>query len=72
MVISMVKSNWIFQLCQKPFYSGLHMSLECRDIKVWPISGCITMSLVSSPYPEGQSQQTELQKTNRASLFLTY
>ncbi len=60
MVISMVKSNWIFQLCQKPFYSGLHMNLESRDIKVWPISGCITMSLVFSLYPEGQSQQTEL------------
>jgi hypothetical protein len=26
------------------FYDGLHMTLECRDPKLWPISKCVTMS----------------------------
>jgi hypothetical protein len=26
------------------FYRGLHMTLECRDTKLWPISKCVTMS----------------------------
>jgi hypothetical protein len=40
MLISMVKPKWILQLCWKCFYSGLHMTLECRDTKLWPVSGC--------------------------------
>jgi hypothetical protein len=30
----------------KSFCSTLHMTLECRDTKLWPISRCITMSLL--------------------------
>jgi hypothetical protein len=46
----------ILQLCWKCFYSGLQMTLEGRDTKLWPtVSGCIAMV---SLYPEGQSQQT--------------
>jgi hypothetical protein len=33
-------------LCGKCFCSGLHMSLVCKDSKLWPVSGCIIMSLV--------------------------
>ncbi len=33
MVVSMLKPKCILQLCQKCFYSGLHMTLECRDTK---------------------------------------
>jgi len=48
----------ILQLCWKCFCSGLHMTLEGRDTKLWPtFSGCITMA---SLYPQGQSQQTRL------------
>ncbi len=32
----------------KSFYSTLHMTLECRDTKLWPISRCIRMSLLST------------------------
>jgi hypothetical protein len=43
-VVRMVKPKCILQLCRrKCFYSGLHMALECRDTKIWSISGCITM-----------------------------
>jgi hypothetical protein len=49
MVVSMVKPKQIFQLCWKCFYSGrLHMTLEYRDTKLWPIfirRYIITMSL---------------------------
>jgi hypothetical protein len=45
MVVSMVKLNWILQLCLKCFYSGLCMTVECRDAKLQPVSECITMSL---------------------------
>jgi hypothetical protein len=45
MVISMMKLKRILQLYGKCFYSGLHVTLECRDTKLWPVSGCITMSL---------------------------
>jgi hypothetical protein len=34
MVVSMVKPKWILQLCRKYLYSGLHMTLECREAKV--------------------------------------
>jgi hypothetical protein len=40
MLISMVKPKWILQLCWKWFYTGLHRVLECRDTKLWPVSGC--------------------------------
>ncbi len=41
-------------LCQECFHSSnLHMTLECRDTKLWPVSGCITMSLIL----KGRSQQ---------------
>jgi hypothetical protein len=52
MVISMMKPKWILQLCPKCFYSGLHMTLECRDTKLWPVSGVHHKCL----YHEGQSQ----------------
>jgi hypothetical protein len=45
MVVSMVKLNWIPQLCLKCFYSRLCMTLECRDTNLQPVSECITMSL---------------------------
>ncbi len=49
-------THQILQLCWKCFYSGLQMTLEGRDTKLWPtVSGSITMV---SLYPEGQSQQT--------------
>jgi len=35
----------------------VHMILQCRDTKLWPISGCIHANLSASLYPEGQSQQ---------------
>ncbi len=35
-------------LPKKCFYSGLHTILECKDSKLWPVSGCITSSLVST------------------------
>jgi hypothetical protein len=53
MVISMVKLKWIlFLLCPKCFYNGLHMTLECRDTKLWHVSGVHHKCL----YHEGQSQ----------------
>jgi hypothetical protein len=62
MAISIVKPKWILlQLCQKCFSSGLHMTLECRDIKLWPISGCITMSLVSTPKGRANKQSCKKQ-----------
>jgi len=30
----------------KYFYGELHITLECKDTKLWPIFGCITMSLL--------------------------
>jgi len=30
----------------KYFYSELHITLECKDTKLLPIFGCITMSLL--------------------------
>jgi hypothetical protein len=53
MVVTMVKPKWILWVCQKCSYSGLHMTSECRNTKLWLISRCITMSLLSS----GQSQK---------------
>jgi hypothetical protein len=52
-VVSVVKPNWIFRLLcfwKSCFCSELHMTpeLKCRDINLWPISECITMSLVST------------------------
>jgi hypothetical protein len=44
-LVSMVKRKWILQLCWKCFYNGRHMTLECGDTKLWPVSGCIPMSL---------------------------
>jgi hypothetical protein len=41
MVISMAKLKWILQLCRKCFYSGLHLTLECRDTQFWLVLGCI-------------------------------
>jgi hypothetical protein len=40
--------------------SGLHMILQCKDTKLWPVSGCIHANLSASLYPEGQSQQKEM------------
>jgi hypothetical protein len=45
MMVSMVNKKWILQLCWTFFYSGLHMTLKRRDTKLWPVSGCIAMSL---------------------------
>ncbi len=43
MVVSMVKPKWILlQWYVKCLFSGLHMTLECRDTKLWPVFGCIT------------------------------
>jgi hypothetical protein len=39
------KPKWILQFYPTCFYTGLHMILECRDTKLWPISGCIPMFL---------------------------
>jgi hypothetical protein len=50
-IISMMKPKWILEWCWKCFYSGLHMTLEGvgNNTKLsWPVSGCITMSLVST------------------------
>jgi hypothetical protein len=33
MVVGMLKSKWILHLCQRCFYSGLNMTLECKDTK---------------------------------------
>jgi hypothetical protein len=43
----MVKPKWIFHLCRKCFYRGLHMTLlECRDTKLWPVFGpCVDENL---------------------------
>jgi hypothetical protein len=30
----------------KYFYSELHITLECKDTKLWPIFGCIAMFLL--------------------------
>jgi len=40
------KPKWILQFCPTGFYSGLHMILECRGTKLWPVSGYIAESLV--------------------------
>jgi hypothetical protein len=53
MVFSMMKpQSGSFSYAEKCLCSGLHMTQECRDTKLWPVSGCITISL----YLEGQSQ----------------
>jgi hypothetical protein len=49
--VKVVDANMVahdmLQLCStKYFYSELHITLECKDIKLWPIFGCITMSLL--------------------------
>jgi len=43
----MVKPKWIFHLCRRYFYRGLHMTLlECRDTKLWPVFGpCVDENL---------------------------
>jgi hypothetical protein len=39
MVISMLKPNWILQVCLKCFYSDpLHRTLECKGTKFCPLS----------------------------------
>jgi hypothetical protein len=45
MVVSMPKPKCILQLCQKCFYSGIHMTLECRDTSFWVHhdSQCLTL-----------------------------
>lgn len=45
MVVGMLKSEWILHLCRRCFYSGLNMTLECKNTKLWPVCGCFTMSL---------------------------
>jgi hypothetical protein len=57
MVISMVKPKWILQLCWKCFLIvHFHMTLECSDTKLWPVSLAASQCL----YPSGQSQQTTI------------
>jgi len=47
MVISMVKPKWIV-ICPQEIFLGecLHITIECRDTKLWPTSGCLTMSIL--------------------------
>jgi len=33
-VVTMEKPKWILELCVKYFFTGIHMTLECRDTKV--------------------------------------
>jgi hypothetical protein len=60
MVVTMVKPKQILQVCQKCSYSGLHMTLECRDTKLWLISRCITMSVLSSEQSQKKIGQVVL------------
>jgi hypothetical protein len=55
MVVSIVKPISMLQLCRKCFQSGLHTTLECRDTKLWPVSGCITISLPWRAEPTNKS-----------------
>jgi hypothetical protein len=42
MVVSMVKPKWIpGSYAANVSFSELHTTLECRDVKLWPIYGCI-------------------------------
>ncbi len=49
-VPSMVKPKWIFQLCPKGFCSGLHMTLEWRDTKLWPLTKCMPEPILALPF----------------------
>jgi hypothetical protein len=60
MVVSMVKPKWILELCcWKYFYSGLHMTLECRDTKLWPISSLGASQCLSTLKGGAKPTQTE-------------
>jgi hypothetical protein len=63
MVVSIVKPKSMLQLCRKCFQSGLHTTLECRDTKLWPISGCITISLPWRAEPTNKSLNKKNVKT---------
>jgi len=63
MVVSIVKPKSMLQLCRKCFQSGLHTTLECRDTKLWPISGCITISLPWRAEPRNKSLNKKNVKT---------
>jgi hypothetical protein len=59
----MVKPKWNLELCGNvSIHSRHHITLDYMDTKLWPISGCNTMSLVSTLDPEGQNQQKEKRK----------
>ncbi len=55
MVVSMVKPKSTLQLCRKCFQSGLHTTLQCRATKLWPVSECITISLLWRAEPTNKS-----------------
>ncbi len=60
-VVSMVKPKSMLHLCRKCFQSGLHTTLECKDTKLWPVSGWrITISL---PW-RGRANNKSLNKKN--------
>jgi hypothetical protein len=60
MVVSMVKPKWILELCcWKCFYSGLHMTLECRDTKLWPVSFLGASQCLSTLKGGAKPTQTE-------------
>ncbi len=61
-----MKPKWILQWWWlKCFYSGLHMTLECMDTKLWPISmlgasECLYQQRAHAPCSSGfQLQQTQ-------------
>lgn len=47
----MMKPKCILGVMQEMFYSEVHMTLECRDTQLWPLSGCTPMSLPSRADP---------------------
>ncbi len=44
-VTTMLSPSGSFTYAGTTIYCGLHMTLECRTTKLWPLSGCIPMSL---------------------------
>jgi len=53
--LSMLKLKWILHFCPKRFYSGLHMTLERRDTKLWCMG--LSQCLYSLPW---RAEQTKI------------
>jgi len=63
--ISIVKKpKWIqVHLRRKCFYGGLHMTVECRDTKLWPISFWVHHNVVSTLI-KGRANKTQVQSSD--------